>query len=448
VASALKSGKAMIGRPVVGKTVKAPSFAMTIPLRDAQGKIIGALTGATDLTKPNFLDSVDAANYGRTGGYLIVDSGHRLFVTATQNNKNLVMQLLPEPGVNRVLDQRLLGFDGSAVNINSLGKEVLTTSGRIPAAGWFVISTLPTEEPFEPIRQINLHLYEAAGLASLLAICIAWWSMSRLLSPLQKAAQDVSLLAEEGASNTDLPIARMDEVGKLIDGFNRVMRVSTAREKALRESENQIRQLAFHDALTQLPNRRLMIDRLEQAILAGKRTGKYCAFMFIDMDNFKPLNDTYGHETGDQMLLQAAQRLTACVRAIDTVARFGGDEFVVLISDLASDHADSERRASEIAEKIRGSMSEPYRLRVAHGTDASAVVSHVSTASIGVALFKGGELGVDDVLHRADTAMYQAKVNGRNLVRFHHGGTPKTMASSPKSYIDTSIDLLPPAAPT
>jgi diguanylate cyclase (GGDEF)-like protein len=240
----------------------------------------------------------------------------------------------------------------------------------------------------------------------------------------------------------------MDEVGKLIDGFNRVMRVSTAREKALRESENQIRQLAFHDALTQLPNRRLMIDRLEQAILAGKRTGKYCAFMFIDMDNFKPLNDTYGHETGDQMLLQAAQRLTACVRAIDTVARFGGDEFVVLISDLASDHADSERRASEIAEKIRGSMSEPYRLRVAHGTDASAVVSHVSTASIGVALFKGGELGVDDVLHRADTAMYQAKVNGRNLVRFHHGGTPKTMASSPKSYIDTSIDLLPPAAPT
>jgi diguanylate cyclase (GGDEF)-like protein len=240
----------------------------------------------------------------------------------------------------------------------------------------------------------------------------------------------------------------MDEVGKLIDGFNRVMRVSTAREKALRESENQIRQLAFHDALTQLPNRRLMIDRLEQAMLAGKRTGKYCALMFIDLDNFKPLNDTFGHETGDQMLVQAAQRLTACVRAIDTVARFGGDEFVLLISDLAVDYADTERQASEIAEKIRQAMAEPYGLEVAHGNALSAVVSHVSTVSMGVALFKGGELAVDDVLHRADTAMYQAKMNGRNLVRFHQSGVVKTAASIPKSCIDTSIDLPPPAAPT
>jgi hypothetical protein len=244
VVSALKMGKAMIGRPVIAKAVKSPSFAMTIPVRDAAGQVIGALTGATDLTKPNFLDSLDAAYYGRTGGYLIVDPKDRLFVTATQNNKSLVMQPLPAPGVNRVFDQRLLGFDGSAVNINSLGKEVLTTSGRIPAAGWFVISTLPTNEAFETIHKVNIRLAIAAGFASLLAIFITWWSVNRLLSPLQKAALDVSRMAEERAANSALPIARLDEVGKLIEGFNKVMRVSAEREQALRESENQIRQLS------------------------------------------------------------------------------------------------------------------------------------------------------------------------------------------------------------
>ncbi len=152
---------------------------------------------------------------------------------------------------------------------------------------------------------------------------------------------------------------------------------------------------------------------------AGKRTGRNGALMFLDLDNFKPLNDTYGHETGDQVLFDAAQHFSACVRAIDTVTRFGGDEFVVLIFDLAGDYSDSKRQAAEIAEKIRLSMSQPYSLDVAHGTAFGTEVAHISTASIGVALFKGDELSVDEVLHRADTAMYQAKVNGRNMVKFH-----------------------------
>jgi diguanylate cyclase (GGDEF)-like protein/PAS domain S-box-containing protein len=181
--------------------------------------------------------------------------------------------------------------------------------------------------------------------------------------------------------------------------------------------EEQIRQLAFHDTLTGLPNRRLLLDRLSQAMASSKRSGRYGAVMFLDLDNFKPLNDAHGHGLGDLLLIEVADRLCSCVRAMDTVARFGGDEFVVLLSDLDADRDVSAAQASRVAEKIRAILSAPYVLPVNHEGRAEAHVEHRCTVSIGAVLFIDNESSQDDILKRADVAMYQAKEAGRNTVR-------------------------------
>ncbi|MCP5269381.1 MAG: diguanylate cyclase [Zoogloeaceae bacterium] len=177
--------------------------------------------------------------------------------------------------------------------------------------------------------------------------------------------------------------------------------------------EDQVRQLAFHDPLTGLPNRRLLKDRLHQAMAASVRHQHFGAVMFLDLDNFKPLNDVHGHETGDLLLIEAAGRLKQCVRAMDTVARFGGDEFVVVINELADTRETSTARASLIAEKICTSLSAPYLLVQKNSEDAASIEHHC-TVSIGVALFFGQESSQDEIIGAADGAMYQAKESGRN----------------------------------
>jgi diguanylate cyclase (GGDEF)-like protein/PAS domain S-box-containing protein len=182
--------------------------------------------------------------------------------------------------------------------------------------------------------------------------------------------------------------------------------------------EDQVRQMAFHDTLTRLPNRRLFSDRLTQVVAAMSRSGYYGAVMFLDLDNFKPLNDMHGHDVGDQLLIEVAERLRSCVREMDTVARFGGDEFVVMIGELAMTRPESIAEARIIAEKIRLRLAEPYHLAVKRMGMADATVEHRCTASIGVVVFTDHEISQDNILKRADAAMYQAKASGRNSVRF------------------------------
>ncbi len=183
--------------------------------------------------------------------------------------------------------------------------------------------------------------------------------------------------------------------------------------------EDRMRQLALYDALTELPNRRLLQDRLSQTIAASKRWGCYGALMYIDLDNFKTLNDIHGHGVGDLLLIEAARRLKNCVRELDTVARIGGDEFVVILSDLNSDKANSTSLAKVAARKIRSRLSNPYLLTIKRAGRADVTVEHHCTASIGVALFINHEDSQEDILRHADTAMYQAKAAGSNLIRFY-----------------------------
>jgi len=192
-----------------------------------------------------------------------------------------------------------------------------------------------------------------------------------------------------------------------ITGYHGITREITE-QKLLQE---QIENLAFYDALTKLPNRLLLTERLSQVLLNNKRQHHYSAVMFLDLDNFKSLNDTYGHSLGDVLLCQVAERLKQCVREVDTVARFGGDEFVVILSNLDKDKEASVRYARGVAEKISKSLSAFYTLTIQEN-----VVQHQCTASIGIVVFDAKESNQDNLLKYADTAMYKAKEAGKNTI--------------------------------
>jgi diguanylate cyclase (GGDEF)-like protein/PAS domain S-box-containing protein len=185
-----------------------------------------------------------------------------------------------------------------------------------------------------------------------------------------------------------------------------------------KQLQDQMRQLAYLDSLTQLPNRRLLNDRLNQAMATSKRSGAYGALLFLDLDNFKPLNDLHGHDVGDLLLIEVATRLKGSIREMDTVARFGGDEFVVILGELTTDKAASKAQARLVAEKIRCTLAAPYRLTIKCKGKKDVHIEHSCTASIGVTLFLNHDASDSDILKWADMAMYEAKENGGNLIRF------------------------------
>lgn len=174
-------------------------------------------------------------------------------------------------------------------------------------------------------------------------------------------------------------------------------------------AEERIRHLAFHDQLTQLPNRQLLLERARKALLTSARTEEFGAIFFIDLDNFKTLNDTCGHDQGDLLLQQVARRLSACIRECDTVARLGGDEFVVILEGLSTQESPAREQAGIVGQKMLASLNEPYTL---------SRHEHRSTPSMGCVLFNNKEQTVDELLRHADASMYRAKSAGRNTLHF------------------------------
>ena len=223
----------------------------------------------------------------------------------------------------------------------------------------------------------------------------------------QHRCKDGRLIWGEVMSKTD-----RNAQGEII-GYHGITREITERKRL----EEQVRQLAFHDTLTRLANRRLMLEHLDQAMSASKRSHHHGALLFLDLDNFKSLNDTHGHSVGDLLLIEVAERLKACVREADTVARFGGDEFVVLLCELDTQPAEASEQAIAVAEKIRIRLSDLYVLQAAPSGPATGTIEHQCTASIGVAIFRGRDESQSSVIDRADAAMYQAKKDGRNRIR-------------------------------
>jgi diguanylate cyclase (GGDEF)-like protein len=185
-----------------------------------------------------------------------------------------------------------------------------------------------------------------------------------------------------------------------------ILEVEISRSMAAAE---EINQLTNYDSLTLLPNRRLLLDRLKQALASSNRSHKYGVLLLIDLDNFKTLNDTLGHDFGDMLLQQVARRLVTSLREGDTVARLGGDEFVVMLEDLSENVQEAATQAEALGEKILATLNQPYQL--------SSYEYH-STSSIGVTLFTNHHESVDELLKQADLALYQAKAAGRNTLSF------------------------------
>ena len=648
IVGAINEGKPTIGRPVVDKPLGAAIIIMAVPIRDAEGKTIGALSGVTNLSLNNFLDRLSENRYGQTGGYLLIDQTSRLIIAAT--DKSRLMDAMPPPGMVPAIDRFQQGYEGPLVYTNSHGIEIFGTAKQIPLANWRVVSNLPTAEAFSPIREMRHRMLIATLLLTVLAGTLTWWVVRRQLAPIIDTAKSLARMATTNQPLQALPVDRHDEIGQMVAGFNSLLKTLSIREQslqtsessfrnffekntsvmlltepisgdiidanlaaidyygytkaqlvkmnisdinmmpadliaekrqramrgerktfmfthrlasgelrdveahlspiesedrslifsimhditerknaneALRESEEHFRviyqasqdfisivrlsdgvfldinqpyldalgyerdeiightsqeletwtdpldrhrfyeilerdskcqnfessfktksgqqiwvlasssvvklggvacvysvtrditdrkladekinELAFFDPLTSLPNRRLLLDRLRQSMNASVRSSQYGALLLIDLDNFKTLNDTLGHDTGDQLLKQVAQRLVACVRTEDTVARVGGDEFIVVLSNLSLTEDSAASQTEIVGDKIITALNQLYPLKK---------VTYHNTPSIGANLFLGQRTELDTLLKQADIAMYRSKKEGGNTLRF------------------------------
>jgi len=234
-------GKSTVGKPSIGRKLHVPIFSMATPIRDAQGKVIGALAGVVDLSRPNFLDRLTENRYGRTGGYVLIAPQYRLVVTAT--DKSRIMTELPASGVNPFIDRHIEGNEGSSIFVNPLGVEILSSMKRIPLAGWYLSVVLPTAEAYAPIHKIQKRILLAAILLTLLAGGLTWWILRGLLSPLFSTVETLAAMTDSGQRPQPLPVVRHDEIGKLIGSFNDLLKTSAQREKAQIESEERYRSI-------------------------------------------------------------------------------------------------------------------------------------------------------------------------------------------------------------
>ncbi len=235
IAAALREARSSVGKPVMSKRMRSPVLAIAAPIRDAGGKVIGALAGVTDLAQSNFLDKITQSHYGKSGGYLLIAPQHNLFVTAT--DKSRVMQPLPVPGINAMHDRYMQGYECFGVGTSSRGESELSAAKGIPAAGWFVVATLPTREAFAPIDAMTQRILMSTLVFSLVAGALTWWLITRMLqqrfAPMLAASRTLSVLAEVNQPIQALPVTSRDEIGELIGAFNRLLETLRTREQAL-----------------------------------------------------------------------------------------------------------------------------------------------------------------------------------------------------------------------
>lgn len=238
IAAVLKDGKSVIGQPVMGKKLLSPTFAISVPVRDAQGKTIGVLVGATDLGKPNFLDKLTNNLYGKHGGYILVAPKTREIITAT--DKNRIMEQLPAPGDNRFVDRNIAGYEGYSVLVNALGEKQLASVKKVPVAAWYMLLGTPTAEAFAPLHNLQQRLLLATLFFTLLAGALIWWFFRRQFLPLTNTASAMLALADSKQIPLPLPVQSGDEIGQLAGGFNRLLETWAKREAVLKENQQNL----------------------------------------------------------------------------------------------------------------------------------------------------------------------------------------------------------------
>ncbi|BBF84634.1 diguanylate cyclase [Aquitalea magnusonii] len=389
-------GSGYIGKPVIGYALRLPILPMATPLFDNNKQVSGILVGITPLSSPGFLDLLQKTQIGHgKGGFQLVSPRDNLYVASSQ--QALALAPLPVPGSNPLHDRAMAGYRGSGISSNAAGEEEVLAMATVPSTNWFVVAQVPASEAFATVGHAQIFAIKSAIVATILFGLLATGCMYFVLRPLFHAAEDAERMAHGDIPLVPLSIRRMDEVGHLIAAFNRLL-------GKLHEQQGQLERLAHHDTLTGLPNRRLLADRLKLALAQSRRHGTHLALLFMDLDGFKRINDSQGHDAGDEALRMVTERLQAIVRESDTLARIGGDEFVLLMSHLDTRAAETARI---VADKCIAAMQQPLSIN-----GASCKVG----ISIGIAMDTPASTA-DSLMQQADQAMYLAKHCGGDCLR-------------------------------
>jgi diguanylate cyclase (GGDEF)-like protein len=389
-------GSRYIGKPVIGFALRTPILPMAIPLFDSNRRVSAILVGITPLSSPGFLDLLQKTQIGHgKGGFLLVSPRDNMYIATSQ--KKMALAPLPPRGNNPLHDRAMAGYRGSGITTNANGEEEVAAMVTVPSTNWFVVAQLPASEAFATVGHAQLFAIKGAIIATILFALLATVCMYFVLLPLFQAAEDAERMAHGDMPLLPLSIRRRDEVGHLIAAFNRLL-------GKLHEQQGQLERLAHHDTLTGLPNRRLLADRLKLALAQSRRHGTHLALLFMDLDGFKRINDSLGHDAGDEALCMVTARLQAIVRESDTLARIGGDEFVLLMSHLDTQAAEMART---VADKCIAAMQPPLLIG---GAKFKVGIS------IGIALDRTDSTA-DSLMQEADQAMYLAKYNGGDCLR-------------------------------
>jgi diguanylate cyclase (GGDEF)-like protein len=410
-------GEFAIGRPAIGHVSKVPVLPMAMPIRDEAGKVKAVLVGISALQSPNFWGALHSTHIGATGGLLLISPQEKLFIDASDSS--MFLTPTPNTGINKLHDQAMNGFRGVGVTINARNIEELAAFASVPSSGWFVVARLPTKEAYAPVSHLRQYVINNTAIIIPLFFILMVLVLRHMMRPLMSTARHADQMTRGEIPFEPLPVVSNDEVGHLTEAFNRVL-------SKLLESRAELEHIAHHDTLTKLPNRQLLADRMKQALARAQRNQGKVAVLFLDLDGFKPINDELGHKAGDTALREVANRLSEIVRREDTLARVGGDEFVILLSDLNDNAKDS---AELVANKCLAAFEQPF---IIHGQTC-----HLGT-SIGIAI-GGSECGQDRLLIAADHAMYRAKEAGR---RQFYWANECSKCSATDHQSDCDINLL------
>jgi diguanylate cyclase (GGDEF)-like protein len=381
-----------MGKPLRTAQSAEPVLPMMARIDGGKGRPAAILFGVTRLSDPDFLGTLMRGRIGKsTGGFLLVSPRDRMFVASSQ--AAMVLKPTPPEGVNPLHDKAMAGYRGTGVTVNAQGVEEISAMVTVPSTGWFVVARIPTSEALVTVDRAKAFMFRNAVLSMGIFLTPFVAVLYFLLRPLMRATRQAEKMTLGQAPMEPLPVRSHDEVGTLIAAFNRLL-------GKLKEQNLALAVAAQHDALTGLPNRVLLADRVGQALAHAARHHTAVALLFLDLDMFKPINDSLGHEAGDKVLQEVARRLRTIVRDTDSVARLGGDEFVVLLSEVCTPARPATER---VAQEIIAALGQPFEVA---GTRCQLGVS------IGCAIGDASS-SPDELLLKADQLMYMAKARGR-----------------------------------
>lgn len=400
--AALREKKAAMSMPAPVLQSGEPGILFTAPVRDAGGTPVAMVVGIGFLNKPGFLDGIRQSRLGASGSFMLVSVADQLIVHASV--PDLVLKPAPLADI-RKLEQAASGNSTAGIVLTADGTEELWTLAPLHRFGWLLVARMPTAEAFRPVESVRSFVWLASAVALAGVLAVLFFGLSRILKPLVDAARSMRLMADGTDELKALPVVRNDEVGNLVQGFNVLVERLKHEEAARIASDEKLQFMAHHDPLTGLCNRAMLEDRMCQELARNERQGTHMALLFCDLDGFKEINDKHGHQTGDAVLREIAERLTRARRRSDTVARLGGDEFVILLADLKDAHKAAELVARQCLEAVRAPIQlNGRRLAV--------------DMTIGIAMHAGLAVAPSFLLSQADIAMYEAKRKGKGQYFF------------------------------